>query len=283
MARFEKSGPKRAKPHAAVAAQRGRRAPTPPSIEDTMFFPRLRRHAKWMFVFLALVFGLGFVAFGVGAGGVGFGDVLRGIGSGGGPSVEAAREKTEERPKDAAAWEELSTALQAEGDTAGAIEAQRQLATLKPKDPDVLRTLAALQIALVGEKQTEAQIIQGNAAINAASQNFPSLTLGGQSVLDDPIGQAINAEANAQVQAIFLEAQAAATGAVDAYKKLVALQPKDPGVQLELAQAAQQTGDIATAIAAYERFLVLSPDDPNAAAVKQQLKQLRASQVAASG
>ena len=31
-----------------------------------MFFPRLRRQAKWMFVFLALVFGVGFVAFGVG-------------------------------------------------------------------------------------------------------------------------------------------------------------------------------------------------------------------------
>ena len=32
-----------------------------------MFFPRLRRQAKWMFVFLALVFGVGFVIFGVGS------------------------------------------------------------------------------------------------------------------------------------------------------------------------------------------------------------------------
>ena len=70
MARFEKSRPKSAKPHAAVAPAR-RRGTTAPSIEDTMFFPRLRRHAKWMFVFLALVFGLGFVVFGVGAGGTG--------------------------------------------------------------------------------------------------------------------------------------------------------------------------------------------------------------------
>ena len=34
-----------------------------------MFFPRLRRHAKWMFVFLAVALGGGFVIFGVGAGG----------------------------------------------------------------------------------------------------------------------------------------------------------------------------------------------------------------------
>ena len=31
-----------------------------------MFFPRLRRQAKWVFLFLALVFALGFVGFGVG-------------------------------------------------------------------------------------------------------------------------------------------------------------------------------------------------------------------------
>jgi hypothetical protein len=51
-------------------AQRTRPAPAPRRsdvvIEDTMFFPRLRRHAKWMFLFLALVFALGFVGFGVG-------------------------------------------------------------------------------------------------------------------------------------------------------------------------------------------------------------------------
>jgi len=28
-----------------------------------MFFPRLRRHTKWVFVLLALFFGVGFVAF----------------------------------------------------------------------------------------------------------------------------------------------------------------------------------------------------------------------------
>ena len=94
MARFEKSRPKSAKPHAAVATSR--RASTAPSIEDTMFFPRLRRHAKWMFVLLALVFGLGFVLFGVGAGGVGVGDIFRDASGTSAQSVSDAREKTEE-------------------------------------------------------------------------------------------------------------------------------------------------------------------------------------------
>ena len=120
MARFEKSRPKSAKPHAAVAPARPRGS-TAPSIEDTMFFPRLRRHAKWMFVLLALVFGLGFVVFGVGAGGTGVGDIFRGSGGTSGPSVSSTRKATEERPKDPQAWRDYATALETEGNTAEAI------------------------------------------------------------------------------------------------------------------------------------------------------------------
>ncbi len=122
MARFEKSRPKSAKPHAAVAPAR-RRGTTAPSIEDTMFFPRLRRHAKWMFVLLALVFGLGFVVFGVGAGGTGVGDIFRGSGGTSAQSVSDARSETEERPKDPQAWRDLATALETEGQTDEAIVA----------------------------------------------------------------------------------------------------------------------------------------------------------------
>jgi regulator of sirC expression with transglutaminase-like and TPR domain len=71
--------------------------------------------------------------------------------------------------------------------------------------------------------------------------------------------------------------------AVDAYEQLAKLQPDDPNVQLELAQAAQQTGDATAAIAAYERFLQLAPDDPNASIVREQLKSLRGTAAAASG
>jgi cytochrome c-type biogenesis protein CcmH/NrfG len=231
-----------------------------------------------MFVFLAVVFGVGFVAVGVGAGGGGVGDVLKDIGGGSGPSISKAQKETEQHPKDPAAWQALSEAMQANGDTAGAVEAQRQLVALRPKDLDALRVLAQLQISLATDKQTQAQVIQGNAAIDAAGKNFPSFNVDGQPVLDDPVGTAVNAQAAARIQALLGEAQAAATGAVDAYKKIVAVQPNDPGVQLELAQVAQQTGDTATAIAAYRRFLALAPDDPNASAVEQQLNQLQKAQ-----
>ena len=112
-------------------------------IEDTMFFPRLRRHAKWMFLFLALAFGLGFVGFGVGAGGIGIGDVFRGAGGASGvPSISDSEQRVLENPKDAQAFRDLATAHQAEGNTDEAIEALESFVALRPRNTDVLRELA---------------------------------------------------------------------------------------------------------------------------------------------
>jgi tetratricopeptide (TPR) repeat protein len=282
MARFEKSRPKSAKPHAAVAPSR--RTTTAPSIEDTMFFPRLRRHAKWMFVLLALVFGLGFVLFGVGAGGVGVGDIFRDSSGTSAQSVSDAREKTEETPKDPEAWLALSTALQTEGETEEAIAALEEAIALDPKAPDSYRQLAGLHLTLATTRQQDAQLAQAIAAYRAPAQSFLLFSAPtGQAVLSDPIGLGITSQVSQRATTAYQDAQNQATLAVDAYEQLAKLEPDDPNVQLELAQAAQQTGDATTAIAAYEQFLKLAPDDPNAAIVEQQLKQLRATAAAASG
>jgi len=278
MARFDKSSTKRPQQDAAVAATRRAKKSTAPSIEDTMFFPRLRRHAKWMFVFLAVALGGGFVLFGVGAGGTGVGDILRGGGgSSGVPSISSAQKKTEQNPKDVQAWRDLSTALQTDGQTDRAIDAQKQVVVLAPKDADALRELAGLYLAQAAVKQQEAQREQLRTAYVAAGQGFPGslITPAGQSLLDDRISTVLNSQSSATVQALAAQAQDAAGQAVAAYRKLVVLQPGDPNVQLELAQAAQQANDTEAAIAAYTAFLKLAPDDPSAPIVKQQLKQLQ--------
>jgi len=278
MARFDKSSKKRPKQDAAVATSRGARRSTAPSIEDTMFFPRLRRHAKWMFVFLAVALGGGFVLFGVGAGGTGVGDLFRGNGGTSGvPSVSNAQKKTEQNPQDVEAWRELSTALQTDGQTDEAIVAQKQVVVLVPKDADALRELAGLYLAQSTAKQRSAQIVQIQAAYAGAGQSFPGALVSatGQSIVDDKISVVLNAQSSADIQKLVSEARDASSEAVRAYKKIVVLQPGDPNVQLEFAQAAQQAGDVGSAIAAYEAFLKLAPDDPNAPIVKQQLKQLK--------
>src|ERR671933_1407707 len=116
MARASSKRRKRTRSNARRSAPR--RATTYSSAEDLMFFPRLRKRAKWIFALLALVFAIGFVAFGVGAGGSGIGDFLAQIfrgGSSSGPSVEDAQAKLKENPKDAAAQLELAKAYEQDG------------------------------------------------------------------------------------------------------------------------------------------------------------------------
>jgi tetratricopeptide (TPR) repeat protein len=242
-----------------------------------MFFPRLRRHAKWMFVFLALVFGLGFVGFGVGAGGVGIGNIFDNQGSSG-ASISDAREKTVKTPRDPEAWRDLSTALQTEGETAEAVVALERAVELAPKDVPLLRELSAIYIAQGIEKSREAQAAQAQVAATASGGIPGGLTAGGVPVVVDKVAEAIGGTVNVEVATASGEAQAAYEDAVATYKKIAKLQPADPNVQLELAQTAQSAGDDATALAAYERFLVLAPDDPTAPLVRQQLKAYKAAQ-----
>ena len=149
---------------------------------------------------------------------------------------------------------------------------------LAPKDADALRELAGLYLAQATAKQRQAQILQSaGCSTRAPEAELPGALVSGtgQSILDDKIGATIDAQSAAAIQKLVSEAQSASARRSTAYKQIAELQPNDPNVQLELAQAAEQAGDTATAIAAYTKFLKLAPDDPSAPIVKQQLKQLR--------
>src|SRR5262245_60279202 len=83
------------------------------AIEGEMFFPKLRRQAKWVFVLLALAFAVGFV-FGVGSGGgLGLNDILQGSGGTSGPSVSDAQKKIQKG--DLVAYKELADAYRQDG------------------------------------------------------------------------------------------------------------------------------------------------------------------------
>jgi tetratricopeptide (TPR) repeat protein len=244
-----------------------------------MFFPRLRRHAKWMFALLALAFALGFVGFGVGAGGVGFGDILRNSGgSSGVPSVSDAQARVDENPKDAQAFRDLATAYQADGNTSGAIDALESYTQLRPKDTAALRELAGLYVSKATDAQQRAQILQYRQQFLApGSLAEVAFQLGNRVSNPDPLTNAISSQYDDQISTAYGEAQQASKSAVGVYQRLVTAQPKDPSARLELGQAAQAGNDTATAIKAYEAFLRMAPNDPTVPQVKQLLKQLRAS------
>jgi tetratricopeptide (TPR) repeat protein len=246
--------------------------------EDTLFFNRLRTHAKWVFVLLILVFGLGFVLFGVGSSGLGLGDIFNGVrGGGGNASISKPLKATEKNPKDAQAWKDLATAYQARSDYTAAASAWQQYTQLRPRDIDGLNQLAQ---AYAQQLQTQAADLQ---SAQVAAQEAQPSSLGPSSTsalgralgsLSDPIGDQASTEASSRYQAALGAYQQTATQLVVAYKRVARLQPTDPGVQLQLAQVAESTGDAATAIAAYKRFLKLAPDDASAPQAKSRIKAL---------
>ena len=248
-----------------------------------MFFSRLRRHAKWMFVFLALVFAVGFVGFGIGANqNASLGDLIGGNSgsSSGNLSVGDAREQLNKNPQSAEAKRDLASALQEDGQTDEAITVLSGYVEQSPKDEDALRELAGLYLARANALAQDAQLAQLRASYLTFGTTFSvPLDLGNGATLGpDPIDEAISTQASQEVSAAYGKAQAAYENAQSTYVKLATVTPRDPNVQLELAQAAQQSGDVARAITAYERFLELAPDDPSASVVKQQIQQLKAAQ-----
>jgi tetratricopeptide (TPR) repeat protein len=257
-----------------------RSKPVAPSYEQEMFFPRMRRQAKWMFVFLALVFGVGFVVFGVGGNlsGTGLGDILANSGgSGGRASVGDAQERVRENPNDAAAKLALADALTQNDRSDESIPVLEQYLDQRPKDADVVSRLAGLYMAEGATHQQDAQIANAELqAANPGTQFAPAEGLLAQLRTQGEASKALSSDANERLSTASSEASLSFQQARDLYKRLAQLTPDDSSVQFSLASASEQAGDFDTAIAAYKQFMKLAPDDPNVPAIKRQIQLLEA-------
>ena len=282
MARGTQHRKRRPTANAGVAPQPKAKSKKPKheSWEDQLFFSRLRAHAKWVFVLLAIVFAFSFVIFGVGSGSTGIGDVLGNFFSGSsssGPSASSLQKKARERPKDAAVWRELATALEQKDDTEQAIAALARYTALKPKDDGALQELGGLYLRRADDFAQQYVEAQSKAQALAPSTTFePSASSPLVQALQDPIETGVSTstgKATSEAYAKYIETQ---RQAVVVYKRLAALNPKDATNQYRLAQVAQAAGNSSEAITAYKNFLVLAPDDSLAPAARKALKQLTA-------
>ena len=247
-----------------------------------MFFMRLRRSTKPMFIFLALVFALSFVFLGVGSGSSGIGDLLRGNfsfggGSSSGPSIGKAQDRIAKNPNDANAYKDLGTAYESKGKVDQAIEAYRHYVQLRPKDSATLAKLGALYLNKGETLQREAQAAQLEAQdVNPGALFAPSGKLG-TAIGQNPVTQAASTKAQTAASTVFQQLQATYSDALGVYQKLAKRSPRDPILQLQLANAAESAGNTTTALAAYKRFVKLAPDDQSTPAIKARIKQLEAS------
>jgi tetratricopeptide (TPR) repeat protein len=257
-----------------------------PTYEDTMFFPRLRRQAKWMFVFLAVIFGLGYVIFNVGGTipGTGLGDVLQGLGQGtSGPSVGDAENKIEDEPNNPEGYRELANALQRDQRSDEAVAPLTRYLQFRPKDRAALSQLAGIYLLQAQQAQDRAQLAQfrlqqvtgGDLFAPGQSSQF------GQSFGTGQISQIEANRLNQEISSGYSAAQQAYQNATRTYKGLVDATPArqqadQPSIFLQLGFAAQSAGDLKEALAAYKRYLKVAPDSPNTAGVRSQIKQLEA-------
>jgi tetratricopeptide (TPR) repeat protein len=277
-AKRNRSAGKAARPLTAEQ-KRPRKQKQEKTLEDELFFSRLRGHAKWAFALLAVVFAGSFVFLGVGSGNAGLGDVFSNVFSGGSaPSIEELKEKVAERPRDKQRLTDLAQALERDGRTEEAISAYRAYLATRPKDEEVLAALA-----LVFQTQAQTAANEVNLAVREMSlaepgaQFRPGAGALGEALgsFTDPLGQAASTEAQTRYQAALAQYQSANRDALDVYRQLSALSPNDSSALLRWAQAAEGSGDLATAIKVYKTFVKRFPTDPLVVDARQKIKDLQ--------
>jgi tetratricopeptide (TPR) repeat protein len=242
-----------------------------------LFFMRLRRQAKPMYVILAVLFALTFAFLGVGSGsGGGLDQLFQGLNpfSGGGTSVSKAQKEVKAHPNNPKGFRDLATAYEAKADRAGAISALQSYTTLKPKDVSAWNELAGQQQAqadeYLGQYQNAYQIRQAA----APSQLLQPTGKLGTALGTNQIEQAAAQRADTAVNDLSQKTQLAYASVQSSYDQVTQLAPKDPNAWFNFARAAQQAGDNVNAVKGYKRFLKLSPGASIAPQIKQLIKQL---------
>jgi tetratricopeptide (TPR) repeat protein len=251
--------------------------------EDQLFFARLRNHGKFLWYLLAVALIAAFVLLGVGSGSTGISTIVQNFFSGtsaSSKSLSALQKKTVEQPRNAAAWLAYANALQAKNKLDEAAAALTTYTSLKPKDEDALRQLAAIYLhrasdwqTIYSEQQQRVQAVAPGSTLTPKSGTPLSEAMGS---LTNPLSGAVSSATSSDMNNAYQQFATALSEREATWKKVAKLSPKDASTQLSLAQAAQDASDTKTAIAGYKAYLRLAPADSGVAAAKKALKQLEA-------
>ena len=266
----------------AKAARRGRRRRGRSgggNPNQDLFFMKLRRHAKWAYVVLAVLFAVTFAALGVGSGqSSGLDQIFSGLNifGGGGNPVAKAQKEIDKHPNAPKGFRDLATAYEQKGDTGNAISALDQYTTLKPKDANAYAELGGLQLSQAQDYATQYQQAAAAQQQAAPSQAFlPSGTLG-TAIGQNKIEQVEADRVGARVSDLYQRASLAYQNAVASYRKVTELRPHDANAQFQLATAAQSAGQNPVAVAALQKYLKLNPDSTQKSQIEKLIKQLSA-------
>jgi tetratricopeptide (TPR) repeat protein len=234
---------------------------------------RLRRRQKWLFAFLALVFGVSFAFIGVGSGNSGgLSQLYSGIFGGGGNSISKAQKEVKKDP--AKGYRELATAYETKSDTTNAVSALNSYLAIKKNDANAWSELGGLQLS-----QAQTYLTQYQAAQQASQVADPSAPFQPGGSLGTAIGtnaaySGAAQQASTTTSTLYQQLTGALSGAVTSYQKVTKIHPHDSNAQEQLAQTAQNAGNAQVALGAWKAFLKLAPHSTDAAYARKQIKSL---------
>jgi tetratricopeptide (TPR) repeat protein len=265
----------KAQPVKPVRRTRGRRRhASGGNPNQALFFSRLRRQAKFMYVLLAVLFAATFAFLGVGSGSSGLSDLFSGLSlfGGGNSSISKAQKEISTNP--AKGYRDLATAYEQRGDTVQAITALQSYTAIRKKDANAWAELGGLQLSQAQTFATQYQAAAASQAAAAPSQPFLPTGTFGTAIGTNPIEQAAAQAASGVTSSFYQSAVAAYQSALTSYKTVAKLRPNDANAQFQVATAAQDAGDYPTAVAALKRYLKLNPQTTQRSQIEQLIKQL---------
>jgi tetratricopeptide (TPR) repeat protein len=242
-----------------------------------LFFVRMRRHQKWVYAVLAVIFALTFAFAGVGSGaGGGLNQLFNGIFSGGGgSSVSKAQDLIKKDP--AKGYRALATAYETNGDNAQAMTALEHYLQLRKTDAATWAELGGIALSQGSQYSTEYSTAAQNAQTADPSAPFqPAGTLGTAIGTNTTYQQAAQS-ASGKATKLYTKATTALNAAVRDYQQASKLKPNNSTYLQELANAAANSGNSKAAVAALRRYLKLNPNSPNASAIRKEIASLTAS------
>jgi len=244
-----------------------------------LFFMKLRKRAKFVYVILAVLFAITFAFLGVGSGSGGLDQLFQGLNifHRSGNPVAKAQKHIKDHPKDPQGFRELATAYESKGDNGNAISALQQYTSMKPKDVKSLNELAGLQMNQASDYVQQYQAAYQNRQLLTPSQSFLPTGKLGTALGTNQVEQVEGQRADAAVQDLQQRTQLAYNNALSSYGQVTQITPKDSNAWFQLAQAAQQSGDTAQAVKGYKRYLALNPDSSSKAQIQQLIQQLQPS------
>jgi tetratricopeptide (TPR) repeat protein len=241
-----------------------------------LFFVRLRRHQKWVYAVLAVIFGLSFIFVGVGSGaGGGLSQLYDNIfGGSGGSSISKASALVKKNP--AAGYRQLSTAYEEAGHPALAVIALQQYLQLKKTDANSWSELAGLEQTQGSTYAAQYQSAQQQAQSADPSASFlPGGTLG-SAAGTNPVYQDATTAAQSRESLLYQKAVGAYTSAVTDFQKASRLHPRNTSYLQQLAQAAITAGNSTVATHALRAYLRVYPNAPDRKQVAQEIRSLEA-------